>query len=367
MSSSLGTIFKVTTFGESHGIALGCIIENCPAGLNLLEADIQKELDRRRPGQSKISTPRSEDDKVSIVSGTFHNKTIGSPITMIVYNGNANEKDYVDFKDVYRPSHADYTYQAKYGYRTWLGGGRASARTTIGIVAAGAVAKKILLEKKNIQICAYVSQIKDLALDKNFKLPKIEDLIIDIEKNPVRCPDQKLADQMYRLIQDTRQQGDSLGGIIDLKIEGVPAGIGSPTFNRLDALLSQVMMSIPATKAVSIGSGFDCINYLGSEHNDIFYSENNTIRTRTNYSGGIQGGISNGEPIEMKIAFKPTATISKEQATVNESGDEIMLKVKGRHDPCVLPRAVPIVEALAAIVLVDQYLLSQVCSFDKLQ
>ena len=366
MSSNIGTIFKVTTFGESHGVALGCVVEGCPAGLELNELDIQVELDRRRPGQSKVSTPRSEDDKVSIVSGTFHNKTIGSPITMIVYNGNANEKDYTDFKDVYRPSHADYTYQAKYGYRTWLGGGRASARTTIGIVAAGAIAKKILLEKANIKICAYVSKIKSLELDSNFALPSIENLMLDIEKNPIRCPDQELAAKMERLIQDTRQQGDSLGGIVNLRIEGVPAGIGSPVFDRLDALLAQVMMSIPATKGVEIGSGFSCADYVGSEHNDIFFSENNIIHTKTNKSGGIQGGISNGEPITMRIAFKPTATISKEQLTVNEAGETVPLKVKGRHDPCVLPRAVPIVEALAALVMVDQYLLSKVASYNSL-
>ena len=366
MGSSLGRIFKVTTFGESHGIALGCVIENCPAGLKISEAEIQKELNRRRPGQSKITTPRSEPDRVSIVSGVFQGKTLGSPIAMLIYNRNAKEKDYIDFKDIYRPSHADYTYQVRYGHRSFLGGGRASARTTIGVVAAGAIARKILKEKANIELCAFVSQVYDKKLDDTFKMPRIKSLQKDIEKNSVRCPDQDLAQEMERLIQKTRQEGDSLGGVIELIVENTPPGLGDPVFNRLDALLAQVMLSIPATKGVQIGSGFGSVLMKGSEHNDMFYSKDGKIRTKTNHSGGIQGGISNGEPITMKISFKPTATISKKQKSVNEKGEEINLKVKGRHDPCVLPRAVPIVEACAALVLLDQFLLSRLSKYDPL-
>ena len=366
MGSSFGKIFKITTFGESHGVALGCVIENCPAGLKISEREIQKELNRRRPGQSKITTPRSEDDHVNIISGVFKKKTLGSPIAMLVYNQNAKEKDYISFKDVYRPSHADYTYQIKYGYRSFLGGGRASARTTIGVVAAGVIARKILKEKANVDICAFVSQIFDKKLSNAFELPSLKKLRKDIEKNPVRCPDQTLAQEIERLIQKTRQEGDSLGGVVELIVENTPPGLGDPVFNRLDALLAQVMLSIPAAKGAQIGSGFESSLMKGSEHNDIFYNKKGKIRTRSNHSGGIQGGISNGEPITMKIAFKPTATINKQQKSINERGEEIDLKVRGRHDPCVLPRAVPIVESLAALVLVDQFLLSKTSSYDKL-
>lgn len=359
MGSSFGKIFKVTTFGESHGVALGCVIENVPAGLQLNERDIQPDLDRRRPGQSRITTPRNEPDTVRILSGTFEDITTGSPITMVVHNENAKAKDYSDFKDVYRPSHADYTYQEKYGYRAWRGGGRASARATIGIVAAGAVARKILKEKCGVSLAAYVSQIHQLKLDDSFELPDIHQLKIDIETNEVRCPDQQLAGSMYRLIQETRQNGDSLGGVIECITDGVPAGWGEPVFDKLDALLAQAMMAIPATKGFDLGSGFSSVTMTGSVHNDIFYNYNGKICTRTNFSGGIQGGISNGEAIFFRVAFKPTATISKEQLTVNEKGQNVTLKVKGRHDPCVLPRAVPIVEAMASLVLVDAYLRSK--------
>ncbi len=366
MGSTFGRIFQVTTYGESHGEALGCVVSNCPAGLELTEADIQPELDRRRPGQSRITTPRSEPDTVQILSGTFEGKTIGSPIAMAVYNTNAKEKDYSHFKDVYRPSHADYTYEAKYGYRSHRGGGRSSARSTIGVVAAGAIAKKILAEKANVSIAAYVSQIYDLKLADSFEIPPIATLRQSVESNDVRCPDGELAQKMAKLIQKTRQEGDSLGGIVDLIIEGAPAGLGDPVFDRLDALLAQAMLAIPATKGVQIGSGFEAPLMKGSEHNDLFYAEGGRVRTRTNFSGGIQGGISNGEPIFMRIAFKPTATISKEQASVDKELNEVQLKVKGRHDPCVLPRAVPIAESFAALVLVDQFLLNRSADYNRI-
>ena len=366
MGSKIGRHFKVTTFGESHGEALGCVIENCPAGLPLSEADIQPELDRRKPGQSNITTPRKEEDIVKIVSGISDGKTTGSPIAMIVYNENAREKDYSEFKDVFRPSHADYTYQAKYGHRAYRGGGRASARTTIGIVAAGAVAKKILKEKTDIEMTAYVARVHHIALPENYKLPELKIIQKDIENNDVRCPDFETSEKMKRVIQDKRQEGDSVGGIIEFIAENVPPGLGDPVFDRLDALLAAGMMAIPAVKAVSIGSGFEGTLMTGSEHNDIFYIEKGRIRTRSNFSGGIQGGISNGEPVFMKIGFKPTATIMKEQATVNDKGVETTLKVKGRHDPCVLPRAVPIVEATAALILVDCYLLNILSDINKI-
>ncbi len=365
MGSSLGRIFRVTTFGESHGEAIGCVIENCPAGINISKKEIQYELDRRKPGQSKITTPRKEDDRINILSGVFKNKTIGSPIMMLVYNQNAKTKDYEDFKDIFRPSHADYTYQMRYNYRSFLGGARASARTTIATVAAGALAKKILKKKANINICAYVSQVQNESLSQNFKLPPLEKLKQDIEKNDVRCPDEILAKKIKKLIQKTRQEGDSLGGVIELLIENIPPGLGDPVFDRLDALLAYVMLSIPATKGVEIGSGFQGASMKGSEHNDIFYNLDGKIKTKTNFSGGIQGGISNGELIQLRIAFKPTATISKKQKTVKEDGSETYLQVKGRHDPCVVPRAVPIVEALAALVLMDQYLIYKVSDYER--
>ncbi len=366
MGSTFGRILRVTTFGESHGTAVGALLENCPAGLKLSEKDIQPDLDRRRPGQSNIVTPRSELDKVSILSGIFKGKTIGSPIAMMVWNKNTKEKDYLNFKEIYRPSHADYTYQMRYGHRSYLGGGRSSARSTIGIVAAGSIAKKILHIKEGIQICAYVSQVQDKKLTSDFKLPPIKKLKKEIEKNPIRCPDQELAKEISDLIQKVRQKGDSLGGVIQLRIENVPAGIGDPTFDRLDACLAHAMLAIPATKGVEIGSGFEGVQLTGSEHNDIFYRDKGNIKTYTNHSGGMQGGISNGEAINMRIAFKPTSTINKEQTSIDQKGKNVKLKVKGRHDPCVLPRAVSIVEAFASLVLADQYLLFKLASFDKI-
>ncbi|MCS6984852.1 MAG: chorismate synthase [Leptospiraceae bacterium] len=365
MGSQLGRYFRVTTFGESHGPGLGCVVENCPAGLLLCEEDIQKELDRRRPGQSRITTPRQERDRVEILSGVFEGKTLGTPIALLVRNENARAKDYEDFRHIYRPSHADYTYDMRYGHRAHLGGGRASARTTIGVVAAGAIAKKILREKFGVEICAYVAQIKDLALAKDFKLPDIRTLQQIIEQNEVRCPDNELAQAMYRLIQDTRQDGDSLGGVIEAVAENVPPGWGDPVFDRLDAMIARAILAIPATKGVEIGSGFRSTTMTGSEHNDLFYVENGKIRTRTNHSGGIQGGISNGERIFVRVAFKPTATIARMQTTVTDQKEEVVLKVKGRHDPCVLPRAVPIVEAMLALVLVDAAMGAKLARLDS--
>lgn len=366
MGSSIGRMFRVTTYGESHGEALGCVIENCPAGMPLTEADIQPDLDRRRPGQSRITTPRDEADRAKILSGTFEGKTIGAPIAIAVFNENAREKDYSDIKDVFRPSHADFTYHARYQHRAWRGGGRSSARATIGIVAAGAIAKKILREKAGVEIVAYVSQIKDLAFKADVDLGDISALRDKIEANPVRVPDAELAEKMVRLIQDTRQAGDSLGGIVECAAVGVPAGWGDPVFDRLDALIARAMLAIPATKGIEIGSGFSSVAMTGSEHNDIFEMQNGKVATKTNRSGGIQGGISNGMPVTFRVAFKPTATISHEQPSVNEQGESVTLKVKGRHDPCVLPRAVPIVEAMLALVLVDQFMIAQTAQYDRL-
>ncbi|MDH4263527.1 MAG: chorismate synthase [Spirochaetia bacterium] len=366
MSSVLGTIFRTTTFGESHGKAVGCVVENCPAGLELKEEDIQPDLDRRKPGQSRITTQRKEPDTVSILSGTYQNKTTGAPISMVVYNEDQREKDYGNLEHVFRPSHADFTYHAKYGHRALTGGGRASARTTIGIVAAGAIAKKILSLKTNTVIAAYVSSIHKISLPLSFAIPEIGLLKREVEKNPVRCPDQKIAAEMEDLILQVSKEGDSVGGVIDLIIENPPVGLGSPTFDRLDALLASVMMGIPAVKGVEIGSGFSGSQMKGSEHNDAFYNDSGRIRTRSNFSGGIQGGISNGEPIYMRIAFKPTATIKKEQETVNDKGERVILRSAGRHDPCVLPRAVPIVEAAAALILTDQFLLNKFSKFENL-
>lgn len=366
MGSSFGRLFRVTTYGESHGEALGCIVENCPAGLTLTEKDIQGDLDRRRPGQSRVTTPRDEADRVKILSGTFEEKTIGAPIAMAVFNENAREKDYSDIKDIFRPSHADFTYHARYGHRAWRGGGRSSARATIGIVAAGAVAKKILREKAGVEIVGYVSQIKDLRFETDLDLESIVTLRETIESNPVRTPDAVLAEKMVRLIQDTRQAGDSLGGVVSCAAVGVPAGWGDPVFDRLDALIAHAMLAIPATKGVEIGSGFSAVTMTGSEHNDAFRMKDGKVTTATNYSGGIQGGISNGMPITLRVAFKPTATISREQESVDIHGEETTLKVKGRHDPCVLPRAVPIVEAMLALVLVDQFMLAQTARYEGL-
>lgn len=361
----MGTFFRMTSFGESHGSAVGCVLENCPAGMPLTEADIQPDLDRRKPGQSKITTQRNEPDTVRILSGTYQNMTTGAPIALAVFNEDQKEKDYANLEHIFRPSHADYTYHVKYGHRAHTGGGRSSARTTIGMVAAGAIAKKLLALKTKSSIAAYVSSVYNLELSRDYKVPDARTIQKEIEKNPVRCPDQETAKKMERLILDVAKEGDSVGGVIDLVVDHPPEGLGSPVFARLDGLLASVMMCIPAVKGVEIGSGFAGSRMKGSEHNDSFYSDAGRIRTRTNFSGGIQGGISNGEPIFMRIAFKPTATIRKEQETVNDKGENVTMKASGRHDPCVLPRAVPIVEAAAALILVDQFLLNHLSKLEN--
>jgi chorismate synthase len=352
MGSSFGTLFKITTFGESHGGGVGVVIDGCPSNLPLTVDDIQADLDRRRPGQSHITTPRDEADTVEILSGVFEGKTTGTPISLLVRNKDANSKAYNHLKDVYRPSHADYTYDEKYGIRSWQGGGRSSARETIGRVAAGAIAKKILKKLEKIEILSYVSSIHSLStsIDPNSLTLK------KIDSNIVRCPDKKVAEAMIKAIESARKDGESLGGVVSCVIRGVPSGLGEPVFDKLKADFAKAMMSIPAAMGFQIGSGFSGTTLKGSEHNDSFYMDNDVVRTRTNNAGGTLGGISSGEDICFDVAFKATATISKEQETISKHKKDVLLAAKGRHDPCVLPRAVPIVDAMSALVLVDQYL-----------
>lgn len=352
MGNTFGHLFRVTTWGESHGGAIGVVVDGCPPGIQLTETDIQPELDRRRPGQSSIVTTRKESDTVKIFSGTFQGKTLGTPICMIVKNEDARPEAYSEVAEKFRPSHADYTYFAKYGLWNWQGGGRSSARETIGRVAAGAIAKKILKTHYNVQILAYVKQVHKIKA--KIDINKISYEII--ESNPVRCPDTEAAKRMIKLIERVRSEGDSVGGIIECIALGVPAGWGDPVFDKLEADLSKAMLSIPAVKGFDIGSGFDCATMKGSQHNDPFRIKNGKVITTTNYSGGIQGGISNGQPIYFRVAFKPVATIMQEQQTVNINFQNTTLKARGRHDACVLPRAVPIVEAMTALVLIDHSL-----------
>jgi chorismate synthase len=351
MGSTFGHLFRISTFGESHGGGVGVVIDGCPPLVEISPAEIQFELDRRRPGQSKITTPRNEADQCEILSGVFEGKTLGTPIAILVRNKDQRSQDYTEMATTYRPSHADATYDAKYGIRNWQGGGRSSARETIGRVAAGAIAKKILRES-GVEIIAYVKRIKDLegAIDPNTVT------LEQVESNIVRCPDLECADRMVDLIEQIGRQGDSVGGVVECVARHVPKGLGEPVFDRLEADLAKAVMSLPATKGFEIGSGFAGTLMTGSEHNDEFYSDNGEIRTVTNRSGGVQGGISNGENILIRIAFKPTATIRKEQRTVTDEGREVTLAAKGRHDPCVLPRAVPMVEAMVALVLCDHLL-----------
>ena len=353
MGSTFGQLFRITTFGESHGGGIGVVIDGCPPKIDISEADIQRELDRRRPGQSKITTQRKEKDSCEILSGVFEGKTLGTPIAILVRNKDARPEDYVDLAKKFRPSHADFTYEAKYGIRNWQGGGRASARETIGRVAAGAVARKLLdaLYPK-IDIVAYVAQIAEVAA----RIDKSKVKARDVDANIVRCPDAVAAKRMISLIEKTRQAGNSLGGVIECVVRNAPAGLGEPVFDKLEADLAKAMLSLPATKGFEIGSGFSATRMRGSEHNDAFEIRGGRVRTSTNYSGGIQGGISNGEEIYFRVAFKPTATIAREQKTVTQSHGETELAARGRHDPCVLPRAVPIVEAMAALVLCDHAL-----------
>ena len=353
MSSQFGHLFRVATWGESHGGGVGAVIDGCPPRIELIETDIQRELDRRRPGQSEIVTTRDEADMCRILSGVFEGRTIGTPICIAVTNKDARPEAYKEIETTFRPSHADYTYQAKYGIRNWQGGGRASARETIGRVAAGAVARKVLARlTPGFAIVAYVRAIHELVAEIDPQAVKLE----QVEANIVRCPDPAMAAQMIDFIKQVREQGDSVGGVIECVIRGVPPGLGEPVFDKLEADLAKAMMSLPATKGFEIGSGFAGTRLRGSEHNDPFVMEKGRVRTTTNRSGGIQGGISNGEEIIFRVAFKPTATIFRPQATVTVSGEETELQARGRHDPCVLPRAVPMVEAMGALVLCDHAL-----------
>ena len=353
MSNTIGQLFRVTTFGESHGGGIGVVIDGCPPKIDISEADIQRELDRRRPGQSKITSQRQEEDRCEILSGVFEGKTLGTPIAILVRNRDARPEDYLRLATTYRPSHADYTYEAKYGIRNWQGGGRASARETIGRVGAGAVARRILRAfYPKIDIVAYVRQIHDVLA----KIDRSKVKMKDVDANIVRCPDASAAKTMINLIDKVRVEGDSLGGIIECVVRNAPAGLGEPVFDKLEADLAKALLSLPATKGFEIGSGFSSVTMRGSEHNDAFEMRAGKIRTSTNFSGGIQGGISNGEEIHFRVAFKPTATIAREQKTVTAGGKETALAARGRHDPCVLPRAVPIVEAMTALVLCDHAL-----------
>lgn len=347
--NSFGVLFRISTFGESHGPAIGVIIDGCPAGLEIDEAFIQSELDRRRPGQSAIVTQRKEEDRVHLLSGVFEGRSTGAPFAMVIHNADARSKDYSHIADKYRPSHADYTYVAKYGLRDYRGGGRSSARETAARVAAGAVAK-MWLKTQGISVQAWVSQVGEIALTKSYG-----ELDLSLtESNPVRCPDPETADRMEALIREVRKAGDTIGGVVSAVISGVPAGWGEPVFDKLHADLGKAVLSINACKGFEYGSGFAGVTLRGSEHNDPFYTdESGRIKTRSNHSGGIQGGISNGMDICFRAAFKPVATIVPEQESVNEKGEPITVEGKGRHDPCVLPRAVPIVEAMAALVLAD--------------
>ncbi len=350
-ANTFGEIFRVTTFGESHGVALGGIIDGCPAGLEIDLAFIQSELDRRKPGQSKIVTQRKEPDEVEFLSGIFEGKSTGVPIGFIVKNDNQKSKDYDHIKDSFRPSHADFTYTEKYGNRDHRGGGRSSARETVSRVVAGAIAK-LILKKLGVNITAYVSQVGPLKLDKNYSQLDLN----KTENNIVRCPDEQMAEQMIELIDSIRKEGDTIGGVVTCVVQGTPAGLGEPVFDKLHADLGKAMLSINAVKGFEYGSGFNGLLLRGSQHNDEFYNENGKVKTKTNHSGGIQGGISNGEDIYFNVAFKPVATIMRDQSSIDKEGNESTVSGKGRHDPCVLPRAVPIVEAMAALVLVDHFL-----------
>jgi len=353
MGSSFGQLFRINTFGESHGGATGVVIDGCPPRISLAETDIQKELDRRRPGQSDLVSARQEADRCEILSGVFEGQTLGTPIGILVRNQDARPEDYLPLKETFRPSHADFTYEVKYGIRNWQGGGRASARETIGRVAAGAVARKVLGGLfERFETVAYVIAVYDLVAQIDSAQVKRE----HVEASPIRCPDEKTGQQIIAAIEQARDQGDSLGGIIECIVRGLPPGLGDPVFDKLEADLAKAMLSLPATKGFEIGSGFTAAKMKGSEHNDPFEIRDGSVRTKSNRSGGVQGGISNGEDLIFRVAFKPTATIARQQGTVTKNKTEIMLAARGRHDPCVLPRAVPMVEAMALLVLCDHAL-----------
>ncbi len=352
--NTFGNLFRITTFGESHGPAIGVVIDGCPAGLTIDEAFIQHELNRRKPGQSKLTTQRKEDDTFAILSGVFEGKSTGAPITLVIENRDARSKDYQHLKDTFRPSHADYTYQVKYGLRDYRGGGRSSARETAARVAAGAIAK-LLLHEYGIEVVAYVSQVGSITA------PHFTELnLSETESNAVRCPHAETADKMMQLIEQVRKERDTIGGVVTGVIRRVPAGLGEPVFGKFHAELGRAMLSINAVKGFEYGSGFAGVTMRGSEHNDIFVNEGGCIRTQTNYSGGVQGGITNGEDVYFRVAFKPVATIMQSQPGVDAGGNPTVVEARGRHDPCVVPRAVPIVEAMAALVTADFLLLNKV-------
>jgi chorismate synthase len=356
MGSSYGSVFRSTTFGESHGGGVGVVVDGCPPRMPLTEADIQPDLDRRKPGQSRLTTQRDESDTVEILSGTFEGITLGSPIAMIVRNKDARPASYEKMKDSYRPSHADFTTEAKYGTRNWQGGGRASARETIGRVAAAAGARKRVSLAGDIEILAWVSQIHGITADIDSRSVSLD----QVESSPTRCPHPEAAVEMAEAIETARREGDSLGGVVTCVARNLPPGLGDPVFDKLEATLARGMMSLPAAKGFEVGSGFAATTMTGREHNDPFVaSPEGTPRTTSNHSGGIQGGISNGEDVLLRVAFKPTATIASPQNTVDSSGNEIVLEAKGRHDPCVLPRAVPMVEAMAALTIADHWLVQR--------
>jgi len=352
MANTFGHLFRITTWGESHGSGIGVVVDGCPPRLELSEQDIQPDLDRRRPGQSKIVSPRKEADRVEILSGVFEGKTLGTPIALYVKNEDARSEAYTEMATKFRPSHADFTYQAKYGIRSWPGGGRTSARETVGRVAAGAIAKKILRQQFGVEVLAYVKQVQRIIAQVDRE--KVQSA--DIEANIVRCPDPRTAEQMIDLIESVRKAGDTVGGIVAGVARNVPVGWGEPVFDRLEADLGKAMLSLPASKGFEIGSGFGGIVLTGTEHNDAFRSQDGKVITTTNRSGGIQGGISNGQTIYFSVAFKPVATVMQEQDTVDIEMKNTTIKSRGRHDPCVLPRAVPLVEAMTALVLVDHAL-----------
>ncbi|MEP2024208.1 MAG: chorismate synthase [Reichenbachiella sp.] len=354
MSNSFGSLFKITTFGESHGKAIGVTIDGCPAGIEVDEAFIQSELERRKPGQSKITTQRKEPDSFEILSGVFEGKTTGTPLAMVIHNTDQKSKDYAHIAKSYRPSHADFTYQEKYGIRDYRGGGRSSARETAARVAAGALAK-LALRQLGIEVFAYVSQVGDLKTEKTY----LELDLSKTENNIVRCPDESIAEKMISFIDGVRKNGDTVGGVVTGVIKGAPVGLGEPVFDKLHARLGSAMLGINAVKGFEYGSGFEGAKMKGSDHNDIIEKDGDKVKTRTNLSGGIQGGISNGEDIYFNVAFKPVATIMRDQDSVDQDGNEITVSGKGRHDPCVVPRAVPIVEAMSALTILDFYLLNK--------
>jgi chorismate synthase len=362
VGNTFGRLFRVTTWGESHGGATGAVVDGCPPRLPLSEADIQPDLDRRAPGQSAIVTQRKETDTVRILSGVFDGQTLGTPISLFIPNEDQRSGDYREVQEKYRPSHADYTYDAKYGVRDWRGGGRTSARETAGRVAAGAIARKLLAGQWNVSVVAWVSKVGALRADCDVEKVTRE----QVEATPIRCPDLAMAEQMIAAVEAVRKHGDSLGGIVTCAVRGCPPGWGEPVFDRLEADLAKAVMSLPASKGFEIGTGFAGTDLRGSEHNDAFYMDQGRVRTRTNRSGGVQGGITNGETIYFRVAFKPTATILREQHTVSVGGADTTIKGRGRHDPCVLPRAVPMVEAMATLVLADHALMQQVVSRSNL-